>query len=380
MSARLELEAVVFVPFTFLGRFDMSKRKRGFTLIELLVVIAIIAVLIALLLPAVQQAREAARRTQCKNNLKQIGLALHNYNDTHSILPAATFDTNPAIPQRWGWMTMILPFIDQAPLYSSLNPGPVTLVQAASTANGLALLQTSLAVYQCPTDIGPNPNTIRPFNDLPPVVAGTPITMGKSNYLGCASNAGYGATNLLGMIPEGGVGARFRDCTDGLSNTFLAGEKAHQPRKPNLTPFPPGFGNVPTLMGAGLWPGYSEANTNPPFYGTNAYSAGVGRTWFRMQDGWAGGNNLLNNPSLTGAPWFAFASHHTGGAHFVLGDGAVRFVSENIQYFFTACTPFAGELASATAANFNIGPQTAANMGVYNRLGDRADGLPVGDF
>src|SRR5512132_3123304 len=93
-----------------------SKRSMGFTLIELLVVIAIIAVLIALLLPAVQQAREAARRTQCKNNLKQIGIALHSYHDTSITLPPGWISTN-----RWGAGTMILPYVDQAPLYNAIG-------------------------------------------------------------------------------------------------------------------------------------------------------------------------------------------------------------------------------------------------------------------
>src|SRR5215471_15422897 len=108
----------------------------GFTLIELLVVIAIIAVLIALLLPAVQQAREAARRTQCKNNLKQIGLALHNYHDTfNTLMPLAFGDGGVAgaVRPTWAWSVMMLPYIDQGPLYNSLNPGPVSLTVAANT-------------------------------------------------------------------------------------------------------------------------------------------------------------------------------------------------------------------------------------------------------
>src|SRR5437868_4572110 len=101
-----------------------SRAVRGFTLIELLVVIAIIGVLVALLLPAVQQAREAARRSQCKNNLKQIGLALHNYHDTTGLFPLAQYIDLNQVNSQWGWSAMILSYLDQGPLYQQLNVGP----------------------------------------------------------------------------------------------------------------------------------------------------------------------------------------------------------------------------------------------------------------
>ena len=111
----------------------LRRHKTGFTLIELLVVIAIIAILIALLLPAVQQAREAARRTQCRNNLKQIGLALHNYHDNFNVITPLAYGDGGINAQTsnptWAWSTMILPYMDQAPLYNQLNPGPNTLRQ-----------------------------------------------------------------------------------------------------------------------------------------------------------------------------------------------------------------------------------------------------------
>lgn len=144
-----------------------TTNRRGFTLIELLVVIAIIAILIALLLPAVQQAREAARRSQCRNNLKQIGLALHNYHDNYNAFPPGALAMNvttgvayklgDAEPSRsnvgggWGWSTFILPFIDQAPLYSSLNPNGNNF-----PLNPTALTRTILPVYICPSEASPN--------------------------------------------------------------------------------------------------------------------------------------------------------------------------------------------------------------------------------
>lgn len=127
-------------------------RKRGFTLIELLVVIAIIAILIALLLPAVQQAREAARRSTCKNNLKQIGIALHNYHDTHSVLPPGVlmFDDGSGDPDpdlgNWGWNTFLLPYIDQAPLYNQLTPNGANFPTSAAGS----LIQTVVPILVCP--------------------------------------------------------------------------------------------------------------------------------------------------------------------------------------------------------------------------------------
>jgi prepilin-type N-terminal cleavage/methylation domain-containing protein len=136
-----------------------QKRRRGFTLIELLVVIAIIAVLIALLLPAVQQAREAARRSQCKNNLKQIGIALHTYLEKQKMFPPGYIYNAPDItPNRetWGWAAMLLPELDQAPLFEQLNVNRDTLQQvlATGTAGRANLLRTPLEAFHCPTDPG----------------------------------------------------------------------------------------------------------------------------------------------------------------------------------------------------------------------------------
>src|SRR5690606_1821609 len=133
--------------------------RRGFTLIELLVVIAIIAVLIALLLPAVQQAREAARRSQCQNNLKQLGLALHNYHDTYARFPSAVFWTDvdgdgqaDRDEGHWAWGAAILPFIEQGNLADRMQPGTLTPTQVH--ALDPSLLKTPLAVFQCPSDDG----------------------------------------------------------------------------------------------------------------------------------------------------------------------------------------------------------------------------------
>ena len=148
---------------------NMVKRRRGFTLIELLVVIAIIAILVSLLLPAVQQAREAARRTQCKNNLKQIGLALHNYEGTYGILPHALWGSGPGgisalQDDGLGWMVSILPYIEQANLYQRINPQgqPGVMgqqaIREAYYGAGVTVIpggETVIPAYICPSSAMP---------------------------------------------------------------------------------------------------------------------------------------------------------------------------------------------------------------------------------
>ena len=206
----------------------------GFTLIELLVVIAIIAILIALLLPAVQQAREAARRSQCKNNLKQLGLALHNYHDIHRVFPSGVVDSNPATSSPGdaannsnglAWGTMILPMIDQAPLFNQIGTQTGGFTRSWQDANGdgtlgdaIAAAKTILPAFICPSDPMGGLNTDKG-------------SFGKSNYLG---NAGRGAVQTTstgaaagaknGMFFENSK-RRFRDITDGTSNTFFITER-----------------------------------------------------------------------------------------------------------------------------------------------------------
>ena len=167
-----------FLPFRW-------RRRSGFTLIELLVVIAIIAILMALLLPAVQKVREAARRTQCRNNLKQIGLALHNYHDTHNVLPPGVIEVrNPGFPPstsletNYGWHVFLLPHLEQAPLYNQLAPNGQW-----PSATLLPITRTAPAVFRCPTSTAPQ------INDQRQSTYGLPATFGTTNYLG---NGGLG--------------------------------------------------------------------------------------------------------------------------------------------------------------------------------------------
>ncbi len=276
--------------------------KRGFTLIELLVVIAIIAILIALLLPAVQQAREAARRSACKNNLKQIGLALHNYHDTHRVFPPSVFRNSPTgltNTNSLGWGTFILPFLDQAPLYQKMsaldaatNSGPFDILWrdvSGMTTTGTGLAFTVLPVFNCPSD--PMGGT----NQFVKNVGGTPTAVyggyGKSNYVANPGNAFNGTGGYEGpLFPNSAT--KMRDFTDGTSNTLLIGERT-----------------TDNGHEGSIWVGLAVNELND-VEGAAQASGGL----------------LINGSDST-----AFSSVHVGGAHFVFGDGRVRFLSENMS-------------------------------------------------
>jgi prepilin-type N-terminal cleavage/methylation domain-containing protein/prepilin-type processing-associated H-X9-DG protein len=319
------------------------QRRRGFTLIELLVVIAIIAILIALLLPAVQQAREAARRTQCRNNLKQIGLALHNYHDAFGVFPPgnalsslspdAGYAVDLTTANRaagYGWAAFILPQIDQANLYNQLNVSGLQLVQLMMQPALRPLAQTSLPAYLCPSDNAPSLNDQRGFTN--PVFGDTDVA--TASYVGVHGTRWSHAddwikthTDPYGVFwPASRV--RIQDITDGTSNTFLVGERN--------------------------WDNFSAI-----WIGTRNYT-GNGNVGLRQHLGIT--NWKINLPG-TNSPR-AFHSNHTGGAHFLFGDGRVQFISDSIHFDNTL----------ADAAN----PQSL--LGTYQRLGMRADGSVIGDF
>ena len=291
--------------------FRTDTTRRAFTLIELLVVIAIIAILIALLLPAVQQAREAARRTQCKNNLKQIGLALHNYHDVYLTMPPGWIEQNGYASSNWGWAACILPYVDQSSLFNSLDVGNGSLGAALTQAPKLSLMSTAFSAFRCPSDTAPDINSHQTMRDS----TGTDQSVSTSNYVGTngpgqwsGDDVGAGTGPLKGTF---GLNSRtrIRDFTDGTSNTIVVGERSWVLNNP--------AGGTMNCRAAVVF-GISSNGSLP--WRRRTLSSGVTKINSLLLG--AGGIHLCNE---------GYSSRHEGGAQFLLGDGAVRFISENIE-------------------------------------------------
>jgi prepilin-type N-terminal cleavage/methylation domain-containing protein len=365
-----------------------SRTRIGFTLIELLVVIAIIAVLIGLLLPAVQKVREAAARAKCSNNLKQIGLALHNYHSAFDRFPAG--NVSPAVTSAQGcfsgtsatsphpgapWSVLILPYIEQTALYGQLDvngtfpttygdgtasPPPSNLNPAVHNPITTAPLFSHVSIYQCPSidrGIMPWVSTATVGNPLPGV------EMTTMNYFACMGGgldepangnrqpSANGQNCTCGTVGAPFPNARFlihwtngflhvnskkalTDAPDGTSNSILVGETIYQ--------------NMQINRGWGTGHRTRHASNNGPGNLTGTYRAiNSGKALYDAFSDRATDQNIHNHLMNT-----CFGSMHQGGAQFCLGDGAVRFISENI------------------------------NLAIYRTLGSINDGLPTatGDF
>lgn len=348
--------------------FHQSRRrssKKAFTLIELLVVIAIIAVLIALLLPAVQQAREAARRTQCRNNLKQIGLAIHNYHDIYSVLPPATFVVTGGTwntHESPSWFVRILPQMDFGTAFNQLvmvgTDFSSTTGNTLPDRNWQVLSQLRVPTFNCPSSTLP---VARPFNTKSQTRAlGAPnqITVQVGNYIGISGSfnipfngprtfacwTGNGQLNAAGMIVplisdatwnacgtkygEKPVMVRLARVTDGLSNTLMVGEQGILTRRNGtgqLCDMRGTFAQQNTDDGSGIWSSGRNANSNVGGYTSLRTPAGI--NWNLESPSTVGVNNYCSGGMLHSV----FSSEHTGGAQFTLGDGSVRFISQNIN-------------------------------------------------
>ncbi len=299
----------------------MSKqRRRGFTLIELLVVIAIIAILIALLLPAVQQAREAARRTQCKNNLKQMGLALHNYESSMGVLPPSCTSplgsgpwyyqlyissdpSNPAIHLH-SFASLILPYIDQANSYNQINYNQSALAPANQT-----IAAQKFPFYRCPSYNGKEVTTDAWYtNAMTGGVGFDRFALRNYVALGAVTVAELSPTGKPTGVMYPGSKTKITDIIDGTSNTVLIAET----RDDNAMVWIDGTGA--TVMSRWV----DASATNPLFGGA---SNGINYTPF------FNAGDLMNPLQYNWGP----SSTHTGGAHHLLGDGSVRFISQNIN-------------------------------------------------
>ena len=308
-------------------------RSRGFTLIELLVVIAIIAILIALLLPAVQQAREAARRTQCKNNMKQIGLALQNYHDVHRSFPQG----QTRLPYNHccggNWRVQILPMLEQTSVYSQIDfSSNYNFAANAYGYSGGAEVFRGLVInaFLCPS------STLNPLDDS--VINNNQKGL-VHHYVGISGSLGVNGgpditTDYGGIVRGNGIlginrHSRFRDATDGTSNTIIVAEQSGQV---NVS----GSRKNVTSNYYGGWSGLAGGNVNTTDR-TGRPHWGAGTTCLRYKLNLGAGNNSVAASAIPGADntWdfnTVLNSFHTGGIHISLADGSGRFVSENTDF------------------------------------------------
>ena len=326
-------------------------RRRGFTLIELLVVIAIIGILIALLLPAVQKVREAANRTKCQNDLKQIGLAFHNYHDNNGYLPPATDNSLQASRGGsnyywgWSWMARILPYVEQDNLWRQADTFARTVKDnpwEGGSPTGNPALRTALPVWQCPSD-----NRVFLAQYVPGQVGkggtGETLDVAFTSYLGVSGLRSFniggrpappwsdGTIHAFNPAPDGDgndlTKVKLSDVIDGLSNTLFVGERP--PSKdlvfgwwfagagePNATNSLSGASDV--VLGV-REQNFVYSNCTQPGQGRG--ESGVQPQGYRFHEG------DLNND----CDQFHFWSLHPGGANFLMGDGSVHFYSYSID-------------------------------------------------
>jgi prepilin-type N-terminal cleavage/methylation domain-containing protein/prepilin-type processing-associated H-X9-DG protein len=328
--------------------------RRAFTLIELLVVIAIIAILIALLVPAVQKVREAASVTQCSNNLKQIGLALHSYHDTYKLFPPGYVDRNTdptSTPDNdqgpgWGWASFLLPYLEETNVYKQID-----FNQGVGVGSNVAVCQTQLAVFVCPSDAYPDNFPVHDSSFTAPIA-----TVAHGNYVGCngweecfsnsgGAGTGTGETGADGLVGGGGMsgtGLFYRNSrdntasiTDGLSSTIVAGERSGNHSPSTWTGAVTGgrcpawmANQPPTPYAPPPGPAYDNADFDEALVLSHGNATHVPSADFPIYD-----------------PDTFYSMHSPQGANFLFGDGSVHFLTTNIDPYTYQhlCTIAGGE-------------------------------------
>jgi prepilin-type processing-associated H-X9-DG protein len=341
-------------------------------LIELLVVIAIIAILIGLLVPAVQQVRAAAARTQCTNNLKQIGLALHSYHDSNKKFPPGYVDgnTNPLLtPDNdvgpgWGWASFILPYLEQTNVFTQIN-----FNVAVGTGVNTQVSQLPLTIFQCPAD--PNQQSCVLYNWNTYTNTNPPtITVAHGNYVGCngwlecfngaggsdaggGGPAGNGTDGLAGGLGTSARGLFFRNSqnsilsiTDGTSNTIIAGERCNTHSPSTWT------GAVANAM-CPAWMAtipYTAPNTPPASAPTGPNGSAYDNADYGEALVFSHGNqtHLPSSDNPFYDPDTFYSLHPGPGANFLFGDGSVHYLTNGINpiTYQALCTIAGGEVAN----------------------------------
>jgi prepilin-type N-terminal cleavage/methylation domain-containing protein/prepilin-type processing-associated H-X9-DG protein len=324
----------------------MSERRRGFTLIELLVVIAIIAVLIALLLPAVQAAREAARRLQCDNNLKQLGLALHNYESSVGTFPFGIRYNDPTNGCGTFWrhtlFTYALPYIESGNLANSIN-----FTGAANSVRNVTAFNTRVNTYFCPSD---QPSIPTPA-DYPGYSQGS--YAGMAGYIEIFRYVYRAGTNdqVCNRLEGNGMFVlnftrRLVDVTDGLSSTIIVGETSRYVNEP---------ASIWNFWNSGAWfaDGLSAVSSRPAgiAYSVPRLNASASLGAVEPLIDQLGPFNWWQVPGALEYGQFGFRSLHPGGVNFLFGDGSVRFLKQTIDMgvYRALSTIKGGEVVSADA-------------------------------
>ncbi|MFZ5832234.1 MAG: DUF1559 domain-containing protein [Planctomycetota bacterium] len=332
--------------------------RRAFTLVELLTVIAIIGILVSLMLPAVNGVREAARRSQCSNNMRNVYVAIENYQSANRNYPPGCLTKKGAAPdgepevEMWAWGAFILPYLEQESLFNILKVNDRPLYGVFGTDDQVHL-QTPLAVFRCPSDTteNPLPPEIRHFNGK---YNTEKIGLGVSNFVGCK-----GFWDIAGLKINNGV--LFNDSKitnslipDGTGQTFLLGERDLR-------------------CASASWPGVRD----PVGSGHNDVAHALGRVSIRL--------NETPDPVGTGTHDTCaegFSSAHAGGANFVMCDGSVRFIVDQIEFKNADFTQ--AELDNPPSdyfgkLDYSKNKAKVEKLGIYQRYGIRNDGFPISE-